>query len=200
MYVLPASGLAPGHAVSTPGDPGRGSSGSGENPEAATSGGWGGRHETPLEGLDRNWSSLLRELRVVQTGVQVLTGFLLTLPFQERFEELSTYQHGVYLVTLLSSVCATIFLVAPVVMHRLLFRRGQLPRLVATGHRFTLAGIVFLGIALIGAVVLVVGIMLGDTVALVVGASTTLLFALAWGLYPWWFRIHSRAHSPLDSS
>ncbi len=199
MYVLPAPGDLPGRAVSTPGDTGRGSSGSGEDPDDDTSGNWGGRHETPLEGLDRNWSSLLQELRVVQTGVQVLTGFLLTLPFQERFEELSTYQRGVYLVTLLGSVCATVFLVAPVVMHRLLFRRGQLPRLVATAHRFTLAGIVFLGIALIGAVVLVVGIMLGATVALVVGAVTTGLFALAWGLYPWWFRIHSRAHSPFDA-
>lgn len=159
-----------------------------------------GRNETPLERLDRNWSNLLQELRVVQTGVQVLTGLLLTLPFQARFDDLSTYQYGVYLVTLLASVFATVFLVAPVVMHRILFRRGQLPRLVATAHVFTLAGIVFLGVALTGAVVLVVGILLGDIVALIIGGVTTLLFVWAWLLYPWRFRVRSRPHSPIDGS
>jgi len=198
MYVLPAPGVAPDHAVSTPGDTGRSPSGSDDDSDDPN--GWGGRRETPLEGLDRNWSSLLQELRVVQTGVQVLTGLLLTLPFQNRFGDLTTYQYCVYLVTLLASVCATVFLVAPVVMHRLLFRRGQLPILVATAHRFTLAGIVFLGISLTGAVVLVVGILLGNTVSLIFGAATTLLFALSWGVYPWWFRIHSRAHRSPDGS
>ncbi|MBM7459727.1 DUF6328 family protein [Rhodococcus coprophilus] len=179
--------------MSTPDDSRRDPPGSGYGHVA-----WGGRHETPLERLDRNWASLLQELRVVQTGVQVLTGLLLTLPFQGRFEDLTSYQYGVYLVTLLASVCATVFLVAPVVMHRLLFRRGQLPRLVAAAHRFTIAGIVFLGIALTGAVVLVVGIMLGDTVAFICGAASTLLFVGAWGLYPWWFRARTRSHGPLD--
>ncbi|MDT0264450.1 DUF6328 family protein [Jatrophihabitans sp. DSM 44399] len=62
------------------------------------------RHETPTERLDRNWTDLLQELRVVQTGVQLLTGFLLTLPFQARFEKLSTFQQDVYLITVGCSV------------------------------------------------------------------------------------------------
>ncbi len=90
------------------------------------------RRETELERLDRNWTSLLQELRVVQTGVQLLTGFLLMLPFQQRFEVLGL--HTVYLATVAFSVGATILLVAPVGMHRLLFRRHRLVVLVSAAH------------------------------------------------------------------
>src|ERR1700753_3199988 len=81
------------------------------------------RGETQLERLDRNWADLLQELRVVQTGVQLLTGFLLTLPFQARFAGLGEFQQDVYLVTVGSAVAATGFLIAPVTIHRVLFRR-----------------------------------------------------------------------------
>ena len=76
-----------------------------------------------MQRLDRNWADLLQELRVVQTGVQLLTGFLLTLPFQARFEQLSGYERTIYLVTVTLSVAATGFLIAPVSLHRILFRR-----------------------------------------------------------------------------
>ena len=76
------------------------------------------RDETPMQRLDRNWADLLQELRVVQTGVQLLTGFLLTLPFQARFEQLSAYERAVYLITVALSVAATGFLIAPVSLHR----------------------------------------------------------------------------------
>ncbi|MDY6999819.1 MAG: DUF6328 family protein, partial [Actinomycetota bacterium] len=85
-----------------------------------------GRRETEMERLDRNWNSLLQELRVVQTGVQVLTGFLLTLPFQGRFDILDGGMQNVYLVTVCTAVLSTALLVAPVAMHRLLFRRHRL--------------------------------------------------------------------------
>jgi hypothetical protein len=88
------------------------------------------RGETELERLDRNWNSLLQELRVVQTGVQLLTGFLLTLPFQQRFDVLGEHMRVVYLATVGFSVGATVFLIAPVAMHRLLFRRHRLQVLV----------------------------------------------------------------------
>lgn len=159
-----------------------------------------GRDESTLERLDRNWASLLQELRVVQTGVQVLTGLLLTLPFQARFDELGDYQRDVYLVTVLASICATVFLVAPVGMHRLLFRRGQLDRLVITAHRFTLAGIAFLGIALTGAVVLVVGVVFDSALAGLVGACVALLFIVVWVLYPWWFRLRTHSHTVTEGT
>src|ERR1700758_3978433 len=81
------------------------------------------RDETEQERLDRNWNNLLQELRVVQTGVQLLTGFLLTLPFQQRFTVLSHTMQMVYLVTVGCSVGATVLLITPVGIHRLLFRR-----------------------------------------------------------------------------
>lgn len=93
------------------------------------------RHETEAERLDRNWSSLLQELRVVQTGVQLLTGLLLTLPFQERFSMLDEPMRIVYLVTVACSAAATALLVAPVGMHRILFRRHRLNLLVSAAHR-----------------------------------------------------------------
>src|ERR1700761_1739397 len=89
------------------------------------------RGETEIERLDRNWSNLLQELRVVQTGVQLLTGFLLTLPFQQRFDVLSQQMRIAYLVTVGCSVGATVLLIAPVGIHRLLFRRHRLQVLVA---------------------------------------------------------------------
>src|SRR6201993_1970983 len=94
------------------------------------------RSETEAQRLDRNWVSLLQELRVVQTGVQLLTGFLLTLPFQQRFDILNTTMRVIYLVTVGCSVAATILLEAPVAMHRLLFRRHRIQYVVATAHRF----------------------------------------------------------------
>src|SRR3982074_107672 len=71
---------------------------------------WDGqaRAETETERLDRNWSTLLQELRVTQTGVQLLTGFLLMLPFQQRFDRLDELMRGVYAATVTCSVAATL--------------------------------------------------------------------------------------------
>src|SRR5690349_4674753 len=79
------------------------------------------RHETPAERSDRNWSELLQELRVAQTGVQVLTAFLLSLPFQARFEAITSHQKVVYLIVVLLSVAATGVLISPVAVHRAVF-------------------------------------------------------------------------------
>ena len=99
------------------------------------------RSETATERLDRNWSSLLQELRVTQTGVQLLTGFLLTLPFQQRFDRLDALMRAVYVATVTCSIAATIALVSPVAMHRLLFRQRRLNQLVSGAHRLTIAGL-----------------------------------------------------------
>src|ERR1700712_4312613 len=89
------------------------------------------RSETETERLDRNWSDLLQELRVVQTGVQLLTGLLLTVPFQARFSDLTGYQRVVYQATVSTSVIATALLITPVALHRLLFRQHARRSLVA---------------------------------------------------------------------
>ena len=99
------------------------------------------RSETPTERLDRNWSNLLQELRVTQTGVQLLTGFLLTLPFQQRFEHLDSAMRPVYVGSAACSIAATIALVAPVAAHRLLFRQRRLNVLVSAAHRLAMVGL-----------------------------------------------------------
>src|SRR5271156_4941221 len=113
------------------------------------------RSETETQRLDRNWNSLLQELRVVQTGVQLLTGFLLTLPFQQRFDVLSPSMRDVYLTTVCLAVSATVLLITPVSIHRMLFRRHRLEVLVLAAHRCARAGLVLLGLALTGMTVIV---------------------------------------------
>ena len=93
-----------------------------------------GRDETPLERLDRNWDELLQELRVTQTGVQILTAFLLTVPFTNGFSQLDGFQRDCYLVVLCGSVLTTALLMAPVAYHRVLFRQRQRPWRGQTGH------------------------------------------------------------------
>src|SRR5712691_13298888 len=84
-----------------------------------------GRTETPLERWDRNYGELLQELRVAQTGVQILFAFLLTLPFSPRFGQVSRFERATYVSTLLLAAGAAALLIAPVAFHRLVFRDRQ---------------------------------------------------------------------------
>lgn len=142
------------------------------------------RDETEAERLDRNWSSLLQELRVTQTGVQLLTGFLLTLPFQERFTQLDDTMRIVYLVTVACSLGATVLLVAPVGMHRVLFRRHRLDAIVAVSHMFALSGLVLLGAALAGVGIVIFDSVVGRTGAWIAGGITLAAFLAFWFLIP----------------
>jgi hypothetical protein len=142
------------------------------------------RDETEIERLDRNWNNLLQELRVVQTGVQLLTGFLLTLPFQQRFEVLSQQMRIVYLVTVGCSVGATVLLIAPVGIHRLLFRRHRLQVLVSAAHRCAYAGLALLGLALTGVTVIVFAAVAGRGAGVIAGACALAIFAFFWWTLP----------------
>lgn len=126
-----------------------------------------GRNETPTEKLDRNWQDLLQELRVAQTGVQLLTGLLLTVPFQARFGDLAQHQIVVYLVAVSLSVLATGLLISPVVLHRVLFRQHARPQLVVGAQYLALAGFAALGLAVVGVCELIFDVVLG------VGAGIT---------------------------
>ena len=148
------------------------------------------RGETEIERLDRNWNSLLQELRVVQTGVQLLTGFLLTLPFQQRFEVLGPLMRDVYLATVSCAVGATVLLIAPVGMHRLLFRRHRLQVLVSAAHRCAYAGLALLGMALIGMTVVIFVAVAGDTAGVIAGLCVLPLFTFFWWLLPLMLRTH----------
>jgi hypothetical protein len=142
------------------------------------------RNETPTERLDRNWSDLLQELRVVQTGVQLLTGLLLTVPFQQRFGTLSDFQRTLYLVTVAASVTATALLVAPVAAHRALFRLHARGALVALGQRLTVAGLTMLALAVTGVVLLIFDTVAGLPTGIVAAAVTVAVFVAFWGVLP----------------
>jgi hypothetical protein len=135
------------------------------------------RDETEAQRLDRNWSSLLQELRVAQTGVQLLTGFLPTLSFQQRFTQLDGVMRTVYPVTVGCSIGATVLLIAPVGMHRLLFRRHRLNTVASAAHNYAMAGMVLLGAALAGVAVVIFDTVVGRTEAWVAGGCTLLALA-----------------------
>src|SRR5215213_2219686 len=126
-----------------------------------------GRDETQLERCDRNLVELLQEVRVVQTGVQVLFAFLLTAPLAARFPELSSFQRYDYFVTLLAAGAAAVLLIAPTAYHRILFRCGDKEHLVIVANRFTLAGLTCVALSMIGALLLVTDLMFDGGVVVV---------------------------------
>jgi len=146
------------------------------------------RSETEDQRLDRNWVSLLQELRVVQTGVQLLTGFLLTLPFQPRFDGLNTAMRVVYLTTVGCSVGATVLLEAPVGIHRLLFRRHRLLSVVSMAHRLAYAGLLLMGLALTGVAVLIFGVVAGHLAGVIAGICALMAQLIFWVVVPLWVR------------
>ncbi len=142
------------------------------------------RHETPTERLDRNWQDLLQELRVVQTGVQLLTGFLLTLPFQAQFAGIETFQRNAYLITVGCAISATGFLIAPVSLHRLMFRRHLRRRMVAIGHYLALTGLCLLAGAIVGVVLLTFCVVSGDPAGITAAGLAALLLVVLWVILP----------------
>ena len=118
-----------------------------------------GRNETPLQRCDRNLVELLQEVRVVQTGVQVLFAFLLMAPLSARFPDLDTTLRAEYFITMLAAGAAAMLLMTPTAYHRILFRCGDKEHLVAVANRFTLAGLLFVGVAMLGAVVFVTALL-----------------------------------------
>jgi hypothetical protein len=143
-----------------------------------------GRNETPLERCDRNLVELLQEVRVVQTGVQVLFAFLLTAPLATRFTELSRFQRYDYFVTLLAAGAAAILLIAPTAYHRILFRCGDKEHLVRVANRFTLAGLAFVAISMLGALLLVTDLMFDGAVVFVTVAIAALGCVTCWCVLP----------------
>lgn len=143
-----------------------------------------GRFETPEERSDRNWVELLQELRVTQTSAQLLTGFLLTLPFQPAFGDLDRVQVGIYLTLVVLAAVTTVLVVAPVSAHRLLFQRRRKPELVRVGNRVALAGVGCLGLVVTGTVLLIFDVVLSREVAVVAAGAVLALVALGWLVVP----------------
>jgi hypothetical protein len=136
------------------------------------------------ETLTRNWDELLQEIRVTQTGVQILTGFLLTVPFSNRFGDLTAFQRNVYLTVLAGSVLTTGLVVAPVAMHRVLFRKRRRELLVESGNRFAMAGLAMLALTVSGVVLLVVDVVVGTRAGWLAGGAILLVLTLLWAVFP----------------
>jgi hypothetical protein len=134
-----------------------------------------GRDETPTERLDRKWEDMLQELRVMQTGVQLLAGILLTLPFQETFEDLDEGQTTLYLALVVSAAVTTALVLSPVAIHRRLAGRHIKERLVAAAHHLMQAALAMLGLLMVGMVVFVFDVVLSRTAAVVAGASVAVV-------------------------
>jgi hypothetical protein len=142
------------------------------------------RHETELERADRNLVELLQEVRVVQTGVQILFGFLLTIAFQPKFEKLSSFQKGVYLGTLVAAATTLIMLTAPSSWHRLLFRQGDKEHLVEIANRFTMFGLASMGLTMVGVVMLLSDIAFPSWLTVLVTAAAVIACSALWYVMP----------------
>ncbi len=142
------------------------------------------RDESEAQRADRNLGELLQELRVAGLGVQVLFGFLLSLPFTNRFTRLSPGQHDLYLACLVLAAVATALLLGPVAYHRLVFRRGQKESLVRAASVMAIAGLATVGLAVSAAVLLVTGYVASGLTAAVISVLVFLVFGLLWFAFP----------------
>ncbi|MET0590468.1 MAG: DUF6328 family protein [Naasia sp.] len=143
-----------------------------------------GRSETVTERLDRNWNELVQELRVTQTGTQILTGFLLTLAFQPRFAELDAFQVDVYLALVVLAVLSTALGLAPVSLHRGLFRKRAKQKLVDIGHRLLHLTLFCVGLLISGVALLVFDVVVGRTAGIIAGGVAAVLLAVLWLVLP----------------
>ncbi|NUR61765.1 MAG: hypothetical protein HOV87_24355 [Catenulispora sp.] len=146
------------------------------------------RDESPEEKADRNLVELLQELRVLQTGVQIIFAFLLSVAFTPRFTQLTYLQVNVYICALLASVLALAVLAAPVALHRILFRNRQKERIVTLSAQFARVGLLLLALAMTSALFLILDLIRGHVVAGAITGGVAVVFAILWFLFPWALR------------
>ena len=149
--------------------------------------------ETEKERDDRNLVDLLQELRVAGLGVQVLFGFMLSLPFTTKFAKLGPAQRDLYVASLLLAAISTALLVAPVAYHRLVFRQHQKERLVKDANVMALGGLAAVGLAISAAVLLVVSYVDTGWPVVAITVFVVCLFAGLWFVFP---LVRRRSRSP----
>jgi hypothetical protein len=146
------------------------------------------RRESRDQRYDRNYDELLQELRVAQAGVQILFAFLLGIAFQQRFSSISSVQRVIYVITLVLTAAATVQLIAPVAIHRLLFRRHRKAELVAVSNILAISGLTVLMLAVVGGVWLILLEVTSPVVTGVLTALIAVLFVFTWIAVPLWIR------------
>ena len=136
------------------------------------------RHETDAERSDRDWSEILQEVRVTQTGSQVLSGFLLAVAFQQRFAHLDTYQYVVYGVLVGLAAISTILGLATVSLHRAQFHRHHKAAVVRLGSRLLSITVDVVGILAAGVVFLIFDVVFGRTPGVIAGAAALVVLVI----------------------
>ena len=144
------------------------------------------------ERLDRHWNELLQELRLAQTGTQILFAFLLTIAFQNQFQAAHQFTHYVYASTLTASALAVAMFLAPVSFHRIVYQQGLRDRLVPIAHQLTSAGLIFLLAAIAGGILIALDAVLSRAVALVILGVVLLWFIVFWYALPAYVRRTAR--------
>jgi Family of unknown function (DUF6328) len=142
------------------------------------------RNETTLERSDRNLAELMQEVRVAQTGVQVLFGFLLTVSFTNRFGTLAAGEKALYFATLAAAGAAAMLLIAPSSHHRVLFQCGDKEHIVRVSNRYAIAGLACVALAMVGALTLVAVVVVGSPFGAAAGAVAGLVTLWCWYLQP----------------
>lgn len=142
------------------------------------------REETAAEKADRNWGELLQEMRVMETGTQILGGFLLTLPFQQRFSHLDDLQRTFYLVLVLLAAVVIVLVLAPVGLHRTRFRDRIKGLLVDKAAVFVQIALCGAGLVMAGSTAFVFDVVIGHTAGIIVLAVLLALVVLLWFVYP----------------
>ncbi|MFI7427529.1 DUF6328 family protein [Micromonospora sp. NPDC049836] len=140
--------------------------------------------ETEKQRWQRNFADLLQELRVAQTGVQILFAFLLTLPFSNGFTRTTPFQKDVYVVALLAAAGATAMIISPVAFHRALFRQGRKPELVRFAHLMASGGLGLMLVSMVSAVLLITDFVLSRPIAFLLSGITGAWFLAFWVILP----------------
>lgn len=140
--------------------------------------------ETQEQRWRRNFGDLLQELRVAQTGMQILFAFLLTLPFSNGFSKVTAFQKDIYIVALLSAAGAVALIISPVAFHRALFRRGRKPELVRFAHTMATGGLALMLVSTVSSVLLITDYVLPRSMAFVLSGATAVWFLVFWVALP----------------
>jgi Family of unknown function (DUF6328) len=149
------------------------------------------RDENEAEQLDRHWHELLQELRLAQTGTQILFAFLLTIAFSQPFQSADRFTELVFSGTLITCAIAAGLFLAPVAFHRMVFQHRLRDKMIPISDRLTETGLVFLVVAIAGGLLLALDVALSRTAALIFAGGVLLLFLLLWYALPAWVRQRS---------
>ncbi|GAA4126020.1 hypothetical protein GCM10022215_35020 [Nocardioides fonticola] len=131
--------------------------------------------ESVSERLDRKFDDLLQELRVAQTGAQLLAGILVTLPFQPAFDDLDSFQRGLYLLLLASALLTTAAVLTPIAVHRRLSGRHHKDSVVRVARQALGVVLGTLSVLVVGLAMLVVDVVVGRAEAVVAASLLAVL-------------------------